>query len=247
MQTAVALISAPETWISLMTLVALEVVLGIDNLVFIAVLVGRLPREQQTAARRGGIALALVTRLMLLFTLAELAKLTAPLVSLMGHPISLRDAVLIGGGLFLLIKATREIHDHLEEAGDTSSLTPRAYGLLSTVAQIALIDIVFSLDSVVTAVGMTNELPIMTSAIIIAVLVMLWASGPLSRFVTRHPTVKMLAMSFLLLIGMALLADGMGFHIPKGYLYFAMGFSVMVEGLNLWAGARARRERKTGP
>ncbi|TCS63660.1 TerC family protein [Varunaivibrio sulfuroxidans] len=247
METAiVTLIATPETWISLATLISLEVVLGIDNLVFIAILVDRLPKEHQTSARRGGIALALVTRLMLLFTLAWLAKLTAPLLVIADHPLSLRDMILIAGGLFLLVKATREIHERLEEAGAEADLKRVKRGIIATIVQIALIDIIFSLDSVITAVGMVNEVSIMATAITVAVVVMLWASGPLSAFVSRHPTVKMLAMSFLLLIGMALVADGMGFHIPKGYLYFAMGFSVSVEALNLWAAARERKAKHAG-
>ena len=234
---------SPEAWISLVTLVALEAVLGIDNLVFIAILVDRVPQEQRTLTRRLGIAMALGTRLALLFALAWIAGLTAPLFTAMGEEISWRDLILIGGGMFLLAKATREIHHNIEEAGDASPTAKPLVNILSVVVQIALIDLIFSLDSVITAVGMVNDLTIMTLAIIIAVALMLLASGPLSAFVSRHPTVKMLAMSFLLLVGMALVADGLGMYIPKGYLYFAMGFSVLVESLNLWMSARHKRAR----
>jgi predicted tellurium resistance membrane protein TerC len=237
------LLFSPEAWISLVTLVALEAVLGIDNLVFIAILVDRVPEQQRTLTRRLGIAMALGTRLALLFALAWIAGLTAPLFTAMGEEISWRDIILIGGGMFLLAKATREIHHNIEEAGDASPTAKPLANILSVVVQIALIDLIFSLDSVITAVGMVNDLTIMTLAIIIAVALMLLASGPLSAFVSRHPTVKMLAMSFLLLVGMALVADGLGMYIPKGYLYFAMGFSVLVESLNLWMSARHKRAR----
>lgn len=237
------LLLSPEAWISLFTLVALEAVLGIDNLVFIAILVDRVEEAKRAFARRVGIALALGTRLALLFTLAWIATLTAPLFTVVGEEISWRDMILIGGGLFLLGKATREIHHNIEEAGETEPAFKPVATVLSVVMQIAAIDLIFSLDSVITAIGMVNEVAIMTAAIIIAVMIMLAASGPLTRFVSRHPTVKMLAMSFLLLVGMTLVADGLGLHIPKGYLYFAMGFSVLVESLNLWVSARKRRAR----
>lgn len=235
------LLFSPEAWISLVTLVALEAVLGIDNLVFIAILVDRVPENRRTFTRRLGIGMALGTRLALLFVLAWIAGLTAPLFTVWGEEISWRDMILIGGGLFLLTKATREIHHNIEEAGAHTPQPKPMATVLAVVAQIAAIDLIFSLDSVITAVGMVKELEIMTAAIIIAVAIMLLASGPLSAFVSRHPTVKMLAMSFLLLVGMALLADGLGLYIPKGYLYFAMGFSMLVESLNLWVSARRRR------
>jgi len=238
------LLFSPEAWISLLTLVALEAVLGIDNLVFIAILVDRVEEQKRTLARRLGIGMALGTRLLLLFALAWIAGLTEPLFSAFGRDISWRDIILIGGGLFLLTKATREIHNNIEEAGEDRPEANAISTLIAVVAQIAVIDVIFSLDSVITAVGMVNELEIMTAAIIIAVLIMLWASGPLSAFVSAHPTVKMLAMSFLLLVGMTLVADGMGLHIPKGYLYFAMGFSVLVEALNLTVSKRRNRTRK---
>lgn len=233
----------PEVWVSLATLIALEAVLGIDNLVFIAILVERVPREKQAFARRVGISMALVTRLLLLFTLAWVAGLTASLFEVFGEEFSWRDLILIGGGLFLLTKATREIHHSIEEADEESSLTKNAVSVAGIIIQIMLIDIVFSLDSVITAVGMVDDVRIMATAIIVAVGIMLIAAGPLSDFVSRHPTVKMLAMSFLLLVGMTLVADGMGLHIPKGYLYFAMGFSVLVEGLNLSASKRRAKAR----
>lgn len=235
------LLFSPEAWISLVTLVALEAVLGIDNLVFIAILVDRVPEQHRTLTRRLGIGMALGTRLVLLFMLAWIASLTQPVFSAFGEEFSWRDLILIGGGMFLLAKSTREIHHNIEEAGATDPQPKALATVVSIVVQIAAIDVIFSLDSVITAVGMVNDLTIMTTAIIIAVGLMLIASGPLSAFVSQHPTVKMLAMSFLLLVGMALVADGMGVHIPKGYLYFAMGFSVLVEALNLWVSARRKR------
>ncbi len=230
----------PSIWLSLLTLTVLEIVLGIDNLVFIAVLVEKLPPAQRPAARRLGIALALFSRLALLAGIAWIIGLTAIAFEVFGHGVSWRDLVLIAGGLFLLYKATHEIHDSLEgEEGEVSRRVQATFA--AVVAQIAVLDIVFSLDSVITAVGMADHLWVMATAIIIAVAIMLLAAGPVSGFVDRHPTVKMLALSFLLLIGTTLIADGLGFHIPKGYIYAAMGFSVMVEGLNLLA--RRRRAK----
>lgn len=238
------LLLSPEAWISLLTLVALEAVLGIDNLVFIAILVDRVEKSKRAVARKLGISMALITRLLLLFTLAWIAGLTAPVFTILGEDISWRDIILIGGGLFLLTKATHEIHTSIEEADDAQPEAKPMTALLNVVAQIAVIDLIFSLDSVITAVGMVDDLRIMTTAIIVAVMIMLWASGPLSDFVSAHPTVKMLAMSFLLLVGMTLVADGLGQHIPKGYLYFAMAFSVLVEALNLTVSKRRKRAQK---
>lgn len=229
----------PQIWLSLLTLTTLEIVLGIDNLVFIAVLVEKLPTAQQTSARRVGIALALITRLMLLAAIAWIIGLTAPVFEVFDQEFSWRDIILIGGGLFLLYKGTMEIHEKLEgHEGESSAKVQASY--VAVVTQIAILDIVFSLDSVITAVGMADHLWIMVTAVIIAVIIMLLASGPVSNFVSRHPTVKMLALSFLLLIGMTLVADGFGVHIPKGYIYAAMGFSVLVESLNLLARRKTR-------
>lgn len=231
------LLADPQAWLSLVTLTALEIVLGIDNLVFIAVLVEKLPHARRAAARRVGIALALGTRLLLLASIAWIAGLTQPLFMLLDRAVSWRDLVLMLGGAFLIYKATHEIHGSLEgEEGEVSTRVPSTFA--AVVIQIALIDIVFSLDSVITAVGMASEFAIMVTAVVLAMIVMLAASGPVSGFVTRHPTVKMLALSFLLLIGTALVGDGLGFYIPKGYIYAAMGFSVMVESLNLLAKRR---------
>jgi predicted tellurium resistance membrane protein TerC len=230
----------PGAWVALLTLTVLEIVLGIDNIVFISVLTGRLPRDEQPNARRVGLAVALVMRIALLLAISWVIGLTAPLFSVLGMEISGRDVILIGGGLFLLAKATTEIHEGLEGGGDTRGPDVRVASFRSVIAQIALLDVVFSLDSVITAVGMANDIPVMVAAIVIAIAVMLVASGPLSRFVEEHPTVKMLALSFLLLIGMSLVADGLDVHIPKGYIYFAMGFSVFVEVLNL----RVRRRHE---
>lgn len=235
-------IASPEAWVALVTLTALEIVLGIDNIIFIAILVDRLPPEQRRKARLIGLGLAMLTRIALLFSLAWLASLTAPWITVAGHEFSGRDAVLMAGGLFLFYKATTEIQGVVEgddEEGAVAAKAGRSFAL--TIAQIAVIDVVFSLDSVITAVGMAREIWVMATAIVIAVIIMLLCSGAIMRFIHAHPTVKMLALAFVLLIGMALVAEGMGFHIPKGYLYFAMMFSVMVEGLNV---ALARRRKR---
>ena len=236
-------LSDPQVWASLLTLTALEIVLGIDNLVFIAILAGRLPAAQQHKARQVGLALAVVTRLLLLASIAWVIGLTRPLFAVFDHPVSLRDMVLAAGGLFLLYKGTTEIHRRLEGGGTEAMATAGRAGFSGVVLQIVLLDIVFSVDSVITAVGMANTVWIMAAAIVIAVALMLAASQPLAEFVERHPTVKMLALSFLLLIGMTLIADGAGFHVPKGYIYAAIGFSVVVEALNQWA---ARRRAASG-
>ena len=230
-----AWITEPDAWIALLTLTVLEIVLGIDNIVFISVLAGRLPPEQRARARTLGLAIAMVTRIALLLTISFIIGLTQPFFTILGFEFSGRDIILIGGGIFLLAKATTEIHGALEGGGEGHGGTG-GRGMASftgTIIQIGLLDIVFSLDSVITAVGMADDIPVMIIAIVIAIGVMLLASGPLSRFVEEHPTVKMLALSFLLLIGMSLVAEGFDVHIPKGYIYFAMGFSVFVELLNL--------------
>jgi len=222
----------PETWIALLTLTVLEIVLGIDNIIFISILAGKLPAGEQPRARTVGLTFAMVTRILLLLSLTQIMRLTRPLFSPFGHPFSGRDLILLLGGLFLLWKSTREIHDKLEgEEGRQNVKAGATFG--GVIVQIALLDIVFSLDSVITAVGMVRQVGVMIAAIVLAVLVMLVAAGPISDFVHRHPTLKMLALSFLLLIGVTLIADGLGQHIPKGYVYFAMGFSVFVESLNL--------------
>lgn len=232
----------PEIWIALITLTALEIVLGIDNVVFISILAGKLPAPQQPRARRWGLAGAMLTRILLLASLAWMIRLTGPLFELFGHGFSGRDLLLIVGGLFLLAKSTTEIHDRLE--GHEGSVTARVVpSFTGVIVQIMLLDIIFSLDSVITAVGMARQLPVMIAAVVLAIAVMMWAAEPISVFVHDHPTVKMLALSFLLLIGMTLLADGFGLHIPKGYVYFAMGFSVFVEMLNL----RVRRVSEPVP
>lgn len=230
-------ISTPESWIALLTLTALEIVLGIDNIIFISILAGKLPEDQQKTGRQVGLLLAMVTRILLLFSIAWLTRLTAPLFSVFSHDISGRDLILIIGGLFLLGKSTFEIHERLEgEEGHTSEKVAATLG--AVIVQIMLLDIVFSLDSVITAVGMVDEIAIMITAVVVAVGIMLFASGPISTFVNDRPTLKILALSFLLLIGFSLIADGLGLHIPKGYIYFAMGFSVFVEVINLQVRAK---------
>lgn len=223
----------PELWIALATLTALELVLGIDNIIFISILASRLPLHQRDSARKIGILLAAVTRLMLLFTIVWIIGLTAPLFSLLGHAFSWRDLILIGGGLFLIAKATHEIHQKVE--GPTDNVAKAAAASFAGVlAQIMVLDIVFSLDSIITAVGMVDERWVMVTAIVISIVFMLAFARPISEFVERHPTVKVLALSFLLMIGLVLIADGFGLHIPKGYVYAAMAFSVFVEMINLW-------------
>ena len=222
----------PETWMALITLTAIEIVLGIDNIVFLSIMVGRLPVNRQKSARIFGLGLAMITRILLLLFLTALMRLTRPLFSLAGHAFSGRDLILLAGGLFLLAKSTFEIHDSLEGTEMSSSARPGA-SYMGVVIQIAVLDIVFSLDSVITAIGLAREVAVMVIAIVIAVVFMMALSGSLVRFIERHPTIKMLALSFLLLIGLALIGDGLGMHIPKGYIYFAMAFSVFVEMLNM--------------
>ena len=229
----------PEAWIALLTLTVLEIVLGIDNVIFISILAGKLPPEKQARARRLGLGLAMFMRIALLFSITLITRLTTPLFTVLGEEISGRDLVLILGGLFLLAKSTREIHERLEGEEGEASVKVRP-SLVSVLVQIMLLDIVFSLDSVITAVGMAEDLGVMITAVVIAVGFMMVFARPVSEFVERHPTIKMLALSFLLLIGLALVADGLNQHIPKGYIYFAMAFSVGVELLNL----RMRRGKK---
>lgn len=232
-------ITSPEAWIALATLTVLEIVLGIDNIVFISILSGRLPKDQQPRARVLGLGIAMFTRIGLLFSITLLSRLTTELFAVFGHAITGRDLVFLAGGMFLLFKATQEIHERLEGSGHEETDGRRTATFASVIVQIVLLDVVFSLDSVITAVGMAEHLAVMIAAVVIAVGIMMFASGPVSAFVERHPTVKMLALAFLLLIGMTLVADGLGQHIPKGYIYFAMGFSILVEMLNLRA-AKAR-------
>ncbi|MBT8337726.1 MAG: TerC family protein [Gemmatimonadetes bacterium] len=225
-------ISRPDAWIAFATLTVLELVLGIDNIVFISILSEKVEESRQRLARLVGLGVAMFMRVALLFSISWVMSLTRPLFDVLGHPFSGRDLILVFGGLFLLAKATREIHDKLEGDEHGHSTAGRAT-FASVIAQIAVLDLVFSLDSVITAVGMADDLGVMVAAVVVAVLFMMVAAEPVSAFVTRHPTVKMLALSFLLLIGMTLMAEGLGQHISKGYIYFAMGFSVFVESLNL--------------
>jgi predicted tellurium resistance membrane protein TerC len=225
-------ITDPHAWVAFLTLLALEVVLGIDNIIFISILAGKLPAEQQSRARFIGLSLALIIRVALLFSLSWVIGLTAPLFSVLGQAISGRDLILIGGGLFLLAKATFEIHESLEgEEGHVSKKVAASF--LSVIIQIILLDAVFSLDSVITAIGMVDQVGLMISAVVVAIAFMMLFAAPVGAFVARHPTIKMLALSFLLLIGLTLLVEAFEVHIPKGYIYFAMGFSVFVEMLNL--------------
>ncbi|RWC04452.1 TerC family protein [Mesorhizobium sp.] len=242
-----AFVSDPTAWVALLTLIVLEVVLGIDNLIFISILTNKLPEAQRARARRIGISAALIMRLVLLATISIIVQLTAPVFTAFGHGFSWRDLILIAGGLFLVWKATKEIHhtvdleDHQDTmiGGETLQLS-----MAGAVFQILLLDLVFSIDSIITAVGMTDEIAIMYIAVIVAVSVMMLAAGPLANFIAKNPSIVMLALSFLLMIGMTLIADGMGFHVPKGYIYAAMGFSALVEGLNMLA--RRRRKAKAG-
>jgi predicted tellurium resistance membrane protein TerC len=242
------LITDPNAWLALITLTALEIVLGIDNIIFISILAGKLPEAQRARARTIGLALAMGTRLALLASLVWMMRLTAPLftIAVFNQEISGRDLILIVGGLFLLAKSTMEIHDKLEGEEEVSG-GRTATTFASVIIQIAILDIVFSLDSIITAIGMANQLSIMVAAVIIAVVFMMVFAGAISAFIDRHPTIKMLALSFLILIGVALIGDGLGMHIPKGYIYFAMAFSVLVEMLNIRVRRRAVPVRLRGP
>jgi predicted tellurium resistance membrane protein TerC len=241
------LLNNPQLWIALLTLSTLEIVLGVDNLVFISIAVGRLPQEQHSRARRIGITLACLTRIGLLLVLAHLARLDdthAHLFSLFGQIISVRDLIMIGGGIFLLVKGAMEIHDAVYNEPQGSPHSASAASFFFVIAQIALIDIVFSLDSVITAVGMVRNIPVMVAAIVLAVIVMLFASDPVGNFIDRNPTIRMLALAFIMLVGVVLIGEGFDMHISKGYIYFAMAFSAVVEGLNLLAKRERRRRNK---
>jgi predicted tellurium resistance membrane protein TerC len=242
-----AWLNDPTAWVALATLAILEVVLGIDNLIFIAILTNKLPVEQQSRARRLGIGAALIMRLVLLATISIIVRLTDPVFTAFGHGFSWRDIILIAGGLFLVWKATREIHHTVDPVDHKEDMVGHAVTMTigAAIFQILLLDLVFSIDSIITAVGMTDEIAIMYIAVISAVTVMLLAADPLSKFIAKNPTIVMLALGFLLMIGMTLIADGFGFHVPKGYIYAAMGFSALVEGLNMLARRkRAKPESK---
>jgi predicted tellurium resistance membrane protein TerC len=226
------LLTSPEAWVALATLTALEIVLGIDNIIFISILVAKLPPEQRQFARSVGLSLAMITRLLLLFSLAWIMRLTEPFITIFGYGITGRDVILIGGGLFLIVKAVLEIHNSLEgEIEEEKDI--KVNGLMMVLIQIAILDIVFSLDSVITAVGLVSQVPIMATAIIIAVGVMMFAAKPIGDFVDAHPTIKVLALSFLVVVGFTLIIEGFGVHVPKGYIYFAMAFSLGVEMVNI--------------
>jgi predicted tellurium resistance membrane protein TerC len=231
---------SPQAWIGLLTLTALEIILGIDNIIFISIMAAKLPARQQRRARRTGLALAMLVRILLLLSLSWVMGLTEPLLSAFGFELTGRALILLIGGLFLISKSTREIHNKLEEQDEDGVARVRP-SFASVIGQIVILDIIFSLDSVITAVGMVDHVTVMIAAVVIAVAIMMFCAGMVSRFIERHPTIKMLALSFLLLIGVNLIGDGLGFHIPKGYTYFAMGFSVFVEMLNLKVRKRRRR------
>lgn len=235
-------LSDPQAWAALATLTALEIILGIDNIIFLSILVGRLPKEQQQSARVLGLGLAMVTRILLLLSLTWVMGLTEPLLSFASYHLSGRDLILLGGGLFLLWKSTVEIHESLEgEPHESGQKAPRQAAYMGTLVQIALIDIVFSLDSVITAVGMVKQIAVMVVAIVLAVGVMMLAAKTINDFIERHPSLKMLALSFLMVVGVTLMSEGLGFEVPKGYIYFAMAFSLAVEVLNI----RQRTKRST--
>ena len=240
----IELLTSPESWAALLTLTALEIVLGIDNVIFLSVIVSRIPQAQARRARQIGLALALVFRILLLSLLVWLIGLTQAVLTLRGMAFSWRDLILIGGGLFLIGKATHEIHGEVEARDEDDDVAPRAGAFFWVIVQIIIIDMVFSLDSIITAIGMAQDLEIMIAAVVIACLIMYVSSGPVAKFVAEHPTTKMLALAFLVLIGVALVADGFKFHIPRGYIYFAMAFAGAVEVFNVVAG---RKRRKAGP
>lgn len=240
--TIVEMLMSPAVWLSFATLALLEVVLGIDNIIFLSIITDKLPKEQQPLARKLGLAMALIMRIVLLSMVAWIATLTNPVFHVGDHAVSWRDMIMLGGGMFLLYKGTGEIHHTMEddEEGHITSVKKASFGWI--IVQIAILDLVFSLDSVITAVGMADHLPVMIAAVVFAIGVMLLAAEPVSKFVHDHPTIKMLALSFILLVGMVLIADGLHLHIPKGYLYFAIAFSLGVETLNLLAAKRRQRK-----
>ncbi len=246
MENLLALAADPAAWAALMTLVVMEVVLGIDNLIFISILTNKLPEHQQSRARKIGIGMAVFMRLGLLSTIAFIVQLTQPLFSLFGRDFSWRDLILIAGGLFLIWKATTEIHDTVANDGHgkekSAAVGAATLTMTSAIGQILVLDLVFSLDSIITAVGMTEHLPIMVVAVVVAVLLMLLAADPLARFIGNNPTIVMLALGFLLMIGATLLAEGVGVHVPKGYIYAAMAFSALIEGLNMLSRRKGRKE-----
>jgi predicted tellurium resistance membrane protein TerC len=238
----IELLTDPQAWAALVTLTAMEVILGIDNIVFISVLVSKLPQEEARRARSLGLLLALAFRIAMLLGLTWLIGLTEPLATVMGHDVSWRDVILVAGGLFLIVKSTHEIHNEFEhDEGGPAAITGGAFA--GVIVQVALIDLVFSIDSIVTAIGMARDVPVMIAAVIIAIGVMWVSSGPIGGFISRHPTTKMLALAFLMLIGVSLVADGAGLHIPRGYIYFAMAFAAAVETINVLA---RRRRKKLG-
>ncbi|UIF90991.1 TerC family protein [Cupriavidus sp. UYPR2.512] len=248
MEASLALLQDPAAWAALATLVAMEIVLGIDNLIFISILTNKLPEAMREKARKIGISLALVMRLGLLATIAVIVKLTEPVFTILGQGMSWRDMILIAGGAFLVWKATREIHQHVsgDEEGEDSGTAKAVQSFASAIGQILILDLVFSIDSIITAVGMTEHVQIMFVAVIAAVMTMLFAATPLANFINRNPTIVMLALAFLIMIGMTLVAEGLGTHVPKGYIYTAMAFSAAVEGLNMLARQRRQRRRASG-
>ena len=233
-------ITNPDIWISFLTLCALEIVLGIDNLIFISILSNKLPKEQQGKARRIGLGLALIMRIGLLFSISWIMGLTKDLFTILGEGFSGRDIILILGGLFLIYKSVNEIHEKFEDAQDSEKLAVAVSGFREVVVQIVLMDIIFSFDSVITAVGMTNNLGVMIAAVIVSMIIMILSADSIGDFVSRHPAIKVLALAFLIMIGIALIADGLDFHIPKGYIYFSMAFALSVEALNIMTGTRKK-------
>ncbi|MEM6964432.1 MAG: TerC family protein [Bacteroidota bacterium] len=239
-------ITNPDIWISFLTLCVLEIVLGIDNLIFISILSNKLPEAQQSKARKVGLSLALITRVALLFSITWMMSLTKPLFTVLGNEISGRDIILLLGGLFLIYKSVNEIHEKFEETQAEGTDLPKASTFQAVIIQIMLMDIIFSFDSVITAVGMTDNLWVMVAAVVAAMIVMILAADGISDFVNRHPTVKVLALAFLIMIGVALLGEGLDFHIPKGYIYFSMAFAVIVEGINILTGSRVKVKKEKG-